>query len=481
MTFTHCFRICRLNLLLADVVSVELDVQVNALATPDDRRLDLQWSIPSIRAEEAWNMTIGDKAPIVCVIDGGIDYNHADLRDNIHPLKGWNVMTQNYDPMDESGHGTHTAGIIGAVGNNGIGIAGVMWKAQLLACKFLDSTGAGTISGIIECLDFCVKNGATISSNSYGVQGLNKNNSILRDAIEAAAAKGHLFVAAAGNSGQDNDGNYRPIFPAAFNLPQQINVAATDSDGTLAPYSAYGAKSVHIAAPGTDILSTYPGDWLAYLSGTSMACPMVAGAAALLQSRADGRVSNERIREILLASASKSELLKNKVSTGGMLDLKAAMEALEIELEDSAFNVPIEGSPTAAPAPGPTSGTRRRRRIKRRQKIARVRARLEVEGSSCSEFLIDGREAFIQSIRSVTNLQSTPIKVTCGIALKGGYTTQLTITANVQTYTPLRTKFSIHQAVLDGSLAAEMDGRSDKYRILGYTLFKKGAPLRIIR
>lgn len=176
--------------------------------------------------------------------------------------------------MDDHGHGTHCAGIIGAAGNNTLGMAGASWQVGLLGCKFMDSTGVGYMSGIIKCIDFCLRNNATISSNSYALQGVDRDSSVLRDAIEQAAAQDHLFIAAAGNDGQNNDLDDSPSFPAAFELGNMISVAALEEDMNgnfvLSAYSNYGNRTTHVAAPGTDIISAWPGGWLAYLSGTSM-------------------------------------------------------------------------------------------------------------------------------------------------------------------------------------------------------------------
>jgi hypothetical protein len=211
------------------------------------------------------------------------------------------------------------------------------------------------MSGILSCIDYCVKANATISVNSYTLHGLNRHFSILKDAIEQAGAQDHLFVAAAGNSGQNNDVDTSPSFPAAFDLPNILSVAAMEagndanSPPKLAPYSNYGVSTTHIAAPGSNILSTWPPSMLAYLSGTSMACPHVAGAAALLRAATNGKLSNRQIRSILLQTARNTTDLEGAVSTG-MLDLGAAMQSAILLSQ-----VPPILSPDPAPNPPPLS------------------------------------------------------------------------------------------------------------------------------
>jgi subtilisin family serine protease len=263
---------------LPEVLHVEPDYMVEALVTPNDNRWHLQWGLRAISAEKAWEVSTGSRDVTVCVIDSGVDFLHPELHNNMHPDLGYDIFTQK--PLAESndlnGHGTHVAGVVAAIGNNTSGISGLNWKASILGCKFLDADGVGYMSGILACIDYCVKANATISVNSYTLQGLNRRSSILKDAIEQAGTRDHLFVAAAGNAGQNNDLDVDPSFPAAFNLSNILSVAALEasSDASsplkLAPYSNYGVYTTHIAAPGTNILSTWPNMALAYLTGTSM-------------------------------------------------------------------------------------------------------------------------------------------------------------------------------------------------------------------
>src|SRR5262249_49204303 len=169
----------------------------------------------------------------------------------VDDIVGWNSNANNNNPMDGFGHGTHVAGTIGAVGNNGVGTAGVNWQVQLAAVKFFDDRGNGTVSQFIAGLDWVLAKGIRISNNSWVDSGYTPS---LFDAVKRALDKGHLFVAAAGNDGRNTDTS--PLYPADFDLPNVISVGATDRTGKLASFSNFGVNSVDIAAPGVDVLST---------------------------------------------------------------------------------------------------------------------------------------------------------------------------------------------------------------------------------
>ena len=257
-----------------------------------------------IDAPEAWSITTGSANTIVAIIDTGINYTHPDLAANVwknidevagngidddsngfvDDIYGYDFANNDADPKDDNDHGSHTAGTIGAVGNNGKGVVGVNWQVKIMGLKFLNAAGSGSTSNAIRAINYAVANGAKISNNSWGGGA---NSTALRDAIQNAGNQGHLVVAAAGNGnilGVPQNTDKTPSYPASYNLPNIISVAATDRYDKFASFSNFGATSVDLAAPGVGIWSTVRGTGYKSLSGTSMATPHVAGAAALLLS-----------------------------------------------------------------------------------------------------------------------------------------------------------------------------------------------------
>jgi thermitase len=295
-----------------------------------------------IDAPEAWKVTKGSADTVVAIIDTGIDIRHPDLNDNIwtnpdevpgngedddrngyvDDVHGWDFVNEDASVFDGpgDGHGTHVAGTIAAEGNNGVGVTGINWQVEIMPLKFLGA--GGRVSDAVEALNYAVAEGAKISNNSYGYYDNCSGcyAQTLRDAIERADEEaGHLFVAAAGNGG----GDYA-LYPASYESPNIISVAATNQKDTLASFSNYGSASVDLGAPGTSILSTYPDNSYGYADGTSMATPHVAGAAALIMSRYP-HLGDEAVKDLILRSVEKKYALRGKVASGGRLSVAKAL------------------------------------------------------------------------------------------------------------------------------------------------------------
>jgi len=238
----------------------------------------------------------------------------------IDDLIGWNFVDNNNKPMDTFGHGTHIAGTIGATGNNQVGVTGINWVSQIMPIRFVDGQGNGTIASYIQGLNYAVANGARISNNSWtGATA----SALLTEAVENARAKGHILVAAAGNSGTNIDQS--PLYPAAFNLNNVVAVAATNRSDQLSDFSNYGARTVNIAAPGEGILSTRLGGGYATNSGTSMATPHVTGALALVWARNPNWSYTQVINQVM-TTATRLSSLTGRVASG-RLDVGAALGA----------------------------------------------------------------------------------------------------------------------------------------------------------
>jgi len=292
-----------------------------------------------IDAAAAWGISTGSRNVVVAVIDTGVDWRHPDLAANlwvnagetangldddgnglVDDVYGYNFAANTGDPMDDNGHGTHVAGTIAAVGDNGVGVAGVNWSGSIMALKFLRADGSGTTSDAIRAINYATMQRVRFGVNvrvinmSWGGGGF---SSALRDAIQAAGDAGILAVAAAGNSARNNDLN--PQYPSSYDCSTLVAVAATDSRDQLASFSNYGAASVDLAAPGVSILSTYPNNRYVTLSGTSMATPHVAGVAALAWSVAPNATVAE-IKNALLGGVDRVSSLGGKVLTGGRLN-----------------------------------------------------------------------------------------------------------------------------------------------------------------
>ncbi len=345
----------------SSVEYAELNYIVSICRTPDDILCPMQWSLNNrgqyypasgqygsppgkpdrdIDAPEAWDKSTGISDIVVAVVDTGVDYAHRDLDDNmwvnekeltgtegvdddgngyVDDVYGYDFGDEDADPNDDHGHGTHCAGIIAAEGNNGLDIAGVCWRTRIMAVKFLRNDGQATVGDAVEALYYAIENGADVTSNSWG--GLIDANA-LREAFDYAYSQGVMAVAAAGNDDSDN-----PIYPGGYD--KVFSVAATDSDDERAAFSNYGLW-VDIAAPGVDILSlrasgTFVGsvydDFTTVASGTSMACPHVAGACAMLLSIDDG-ISIDELRDAMMVT---TDPIAPGICASGRLNLYGAV------------------------------------------------------------------------------------------------------------------------------------------------------------
>lgn len=342
---------------------VEPNYILRASATiPNDEFFNLLWGmhntgqniqgsvgIPGadISATDAWDITTGSRANVVGIIDSGVDYTHPDLAANMWSAPsaftvtiggqsitcpagshGFNAINRTCNPMDDNGHGTHVAGTIGAVGNNGIGVTGVNWTASMIGIKFLNAAGNGSTANAIDAIHFAIQVkqqfGAAanirVLNNSWGGGGF---STALRDAIQLASDNNILFVVAAGNENRNNDAI--PSYPANYNVPNIISVLSTTNRDARSGFSNWGATTVHLGAPGSNIGSTWPGGGYVYSSGTSMAAPHVSGAAALVLSVCN--LTTTQLKSNLLSTVDPVAALAPITITGGRLNVHAALLA----------------------------------------------------------------------------------------------------------------------------------------------------------
>jgi len=354
--------------------------------TGPDPLFQNQWGMLDLGVRDGWKVTHGDPNMVVAVIDTGVDYTHEDLVANmwrnpgetgldsqghrkenngidddgngfIDDVVGWDFASNDNKPYDlttpwqqllkgegNPGHGTHCAGNIAARGDNAVGIAGVAPNVKIMAVRFITEKGQGTTADAVKAVKYAVDNGAKVLSNSWGSEGEDPNdgaeNKALRDVIIYAQDHGILFVAAAGNghqgAGYDNDSDAKPSYPATYGFENIISVAAIDKNDQLGGFSNWGAKSVHLGAPGVAVFSSMVGnkysdkvidiagfevDW----DGTSMATPHVAGAAALYWSAHPTQTWKE-VKSAVISSAKKIHALSGKTVSEGKLDVKELMK-----------------------------------------------------------------------------------------------------------------------------------------------------------
>jgi len=351
-----------------DVESAEPDTkmyleQSTVPILPDDPDFGLQHGLHNtgetggapdadIDAPEAWSVTAGSPQAVVAVIDQGVNIDHPDLDGNVwtnpdevsdngvdddnngyvDDVHGWDFVNKDntlYDQEDEDyekSHGTHVAGIVAAEGNNGLGGVGVAHGARIMPLKVSSPTGISA-SRVIAALRYASGEGVRISNNSYGcLQSTPTSpcyNSLLAEEIRKADAAGHLFVSSSGNEAKDTD--VTAHYPSGYDSPNVVSVASTDENDRLAVGSNYGAASVDLAAPGTNIWSTTPDFFFDYRSGTSMAAAHVAGAAALMESEYPD-LGHTEIKDRILQSVDEKDALTGKVSSGGRLNAEGALK-----------------------------------------------------------------------------------------------------------------------------------------------------------
>ena len=324
-----------------------------------------------IAATLAWSITTGTASVVVGVVDTGLDYTHPDLAPNLWSAPasftvtfgpgdsitcpagshGYDAISNTCTPLDQNGHGTHVSGTIGAAGNNSLGATGVNWTTSIMALRFLDANGSGTVANAIRAIQFALQAKAALGSaanlrvlsNSWGGPGFSQ---ALMDAINQANSAGVLFVAAAGNNATSNDTT--AFYPASYRTPNLIAVAATDSTDALASFSDYGKSSVDLGAPGVNIVSTYPNSNYATMSGTSMATPHVAGAAALVLSACT--LDTAGLRAALVNNVDPVASLASTTISGGRLNVYKALTSCAGTTQPKPAPGFTLSAPTATPA-----------------------------------------------------------------------------------------------------------------------------------
>jgi subtilisin family serine protease len=345
----------------ANVEYAEKNYIYYADTIPNDPHFSLQWGLHNtgqsggtadadIDAPEAWDIFTGSSDITIAIIDSGIDYAHPDLQPNIwtnpgetgggketdgidndgngkiDDWRGWDYINIDNDPMDDSDpvyHGTHVAGIAGARGNDGAGVAGVCWNAKLMALKAFNYLGQGYTAAQVHAIDYAISMGAQVINASWGGYGL---SSALSQAIERAQASGILFVASAGNDSYNT--NTTPHYPSSYDIDNIISVLATTDTDTLSAFSNYGSYSVDLGAPGGEdgtqnpynIYSTKQGNQFRYLTGTSMAAPFVSGGAALVLGQRP-TIDWRQAKTIILKSVDTKSALVGKARTHGRLNV----------------------------------------------------------------------------------------------------------------------------------------------------------------
>jgi subtilisin family serine protease len=324
-------------------------------------------SAANVKVAQAWQSITGSgSAIVVAVVDTGVDYNHYVLTQSssiwtnageipnngidddgngfVDDVKGWNFNANSNNPMDDNGHGTHVAGIIVGVGQNIFASQLSKSNIKVMALKFMDSSGNGTTADAVSAINYAVKNGARVINNSWGGTSYSQS---LHDSLANAYANGVFIASAAGNYGTNDD--TAPLYPANLSVPSQVSTAASDNFDSLASFSSFGPTSVHVSAPGVSILSTYMNNTFAYLSGTSMASPFVAGLAALAMYQAP-QLTGYQVKSVILGSADPVSNLKGYVSTGSRVDAYNTIQTALTNVRTPASQPSYSATPPAGAA-----------------------------------------------------------------------------------------------------------------------------------
>jgi hypothetical protein len=324
----------------------EASEQLEALGVSASSSSSFSQTGAPIQAQEAWSVlsATGD-APVIAVIDSGVDYNHYVFVDSgaiwvnpgeipgnsidddgngyVDDVRGWNFVNNSNDPMDDDNHGTHVAGIVLGMTQNIMAGSLEPARVKIMPLKFLDSQGIGTTSNALAAINYAIDNGAQVLNNSWGGGGYSQ---ALHDVVVAAYNSGLTFVAAAGNSANNNDTS--PTYPANYDTPNVISIAATSSADALANFSNFGGATVHVASPGVSILSTLPGDSFGYSSGTSMAAPFAAGLAALM-IREKGEINGYQVKGVLYDYSQDVGGLYGKVASQSRINALSAVSFVQ--------------------------------------------------------------------------------------------------------------------------------------------------------
>lgn len=317
------------------------------IAIPNDKSYRSQKEeLKRMDLEAAWDINTGSPSVIIAIIDSGISAGHPDLKNRlwnnslevangrdddqngfVDDFYGWDFVKNDNIPEDGSNHGTHVAGILGAEGNNREGITGVNWNTRIMALRTLDDNGSGTTDTAVEAILYATRNGAKIINASWGGYG---KSQALQDAIQFAADRGVLFVAAAGNNRLDAESE--PFFPASYPVAGIVSVGSSEGRGRLSSFSNFGRFDVDLVAPGSQIYSTYGDSSYERLSGTSMAAPMVAGVAGLMLAT-DPNLTLLQLRNGLLNATVLQSGYRGVIATEGDLSARLALQQLNKDFQ----------------------------------------------------------------------------------------------------------------------------------------------------